>query len=96
MMPVRTYARMMWPLLVCSHVGPVASIRVCRDAVTRRSLGYAYVNFHNMVDAERALDTLNYTEVSNAGLSSSVWSAFKSVFRGRGGHAECGHVCMAS
>jgi hypothetical protein len=25
-----------------------------------------------------------------------VWSAFKSVFRGRGGHAECGHVCMAS
>lgn len=42
-------------------VGPVASIRVCRDAISRRSLGYAYVNFHNIVDAERALDTLNYT-----------------------------------
>jgi len=46
-----------------SVVGPVASIRVLRDAMTRRSLGYAYVNFHNVVDAERALDTLNYNPV---------------------------------
>lgn len=44
-------------------VGPVASIRVCRDAVTRRSLGYAYVNFHNATDGERALETLNYTAI---------------------------------
>jgi polyadenylate-binding protein len=48
---------------VFSQLGPVASIRVCRDAVTRRSLGYAYVNFHNAVDAERALDTINYTNI---------------------------------
>jgi polyadenylate-binding protein len=44
-----------------SQVGPVASIRICRDAVTRRSLGYGYVNFHNTLDGERALETLNYT-----------------------------------
>lgn len=41
-------------------LGPVQSIRVCRDVVTRRSLGYAYINFHNTTDAERALDTMNY------------------------------------
>lgn len=48
-----------------NEVGPVASIRVCRDAITRRSLGYAYVNYHNVADAERALDTLNNTPIKN-------------------------------
>eukprot|EP00953_Heterococcus_sp_UTEX-ZZ885_P038938 19982-Heterococcus_DN1.PRE.2 len=46
---------------IFNQVGPVASIRVCRDTVTRRSLGYSYVNFHNVADAERALDTMNFT-----------------------------------
>ncbi|KAI9367832.1 hypothetical protein BJX61DRAFT_267050 [Aspergillus egyptiacus] len=44
-----------------SSIGQVASIRVCRDAVTRRSLGYAYVNYNDTAHGERALDELNYT-----------------------------------
>jgi len=50
---------------IFSQVGPINTIRVCRDATTRRSLGYAYVNFREIRDAERALDTLNYSLIKN-------------------------------
>ncbi|ERE86364.1 polyadenylate-binding protein 1 [Cricetulus griseus] len=43
-----------------SSAGPILSIRVYRDRTTRRSLGYASVNFQQLEDAERALDTMNF------------------------------------
>ncbi|ODN73441.1 polyadenylate-binding protein, cytoplasmic and nuclear [Cryptococcus amylolentus CBS 6039] len=58
---------------IFNMIGPVASIRVCRDAVTRRSLGYAYVNYLNAADGERALEHLNYSLIK--GLACRImWS----------------------
>uniref|UniRef100_A0A4X2K9R9 Polyadenylate-binding protein n=1 Tax=Vombatus ursinus TaxID=29139 RepID=A0A4X2K9R9_VOMUR len=42
-----------------SPMGPILSLRVCRDMITRRSLGYGYVNFQQVADAERVLKTMN-------------------------------------
>jgi len=46
-----------------SAAGQIATIRLCRDSTTRRSLGYAYVNYLDPVSAQKAFDTLNFSEI---------------------------------
>jgi len=46
-----------------TQAGSISSIRVCRDNVTRRSLGYAYVNYANQAEADKALELLNYHDI---------------------------------
>jgi len=56
-----------------ASAGPILSIRVCRDMITRRSLGYAYINFQQPADAERALDTMNFDPLRSRPLR-IMWS----------------------
>eukprot|EP01107_Rhizomastix_libera_P010785 TRINITY_DN28111_c0_g1_i1.p1 TRINITY_DN28111_c0_g1~~TRINITY_DN28111_c0_g1_i1.p1 ORF type:complete len:550 (-),score=165.46 TRINITY_DN28111_c0_g1_i1:92-1741(-) len=42
-------------------VGPISSIKVCRDWSTKQSLGYAYVNFETNEAAVIAINTFNHS-----------------------------------
>lgn len=58
---------------IFNAVAQVASVRVCRHAISRVSLGYAYINFHSVPDAERVLDTMNYTDIKGR-MCRLMWS----------------------
>uniref|UniRef100_A0A2K5P5X4 PABP n=1 Tax=Cercocebus atys TaxID=9531 RepID=A0A2K5P5X4_CERAT len=56
-----------------SQAWPILSIRVCRDMITRCSLGYAYVNFQQPADAEHAVNTMNFDVIKGKAVG-MVWS----------------------
>jgi len=47
------------------NAGPIISVRVCRDIITRKSLGYGYVNFQQHNEAEQAIRALNYSTIGS-------------------------------
>ena len=50
-------------LRIFNAVGKISSIHVCRDTETKKSLGYAYVNYCERRSAENALIQLNYWNI---------------------------------
>ncbi|KNH04826.1 polyadenylate-binding protein 4 [Perkinsela sp. CCAP 1560/4] len=50
-----------------AQYGQLVSVRVCRDLHSQASLGYGYVNYQNHDDANRVLETLNYTPMRQGG-----------------------------
>ncbi|CAA2958560.1 polyadenylate-binding 7 [Olea europaea subsp. europaea] len=58
---------------VFSEFKSLASVRVCRDSSTRRSLGYGYVNFISPQDAAQAIEVKNHSTL-NAKAIRVMWS----------------------
>jgi ELAV like protein 2/3/4 len=48
-----------------ASIGPVDSCKLIKDKLTGQSLGYAFVNFVNQDDAEKAVNTLNSMRLQN-------------------------------
>ncbi|XP_073317035.1 polyadenylate-binding protein 6-like [Primulina huaijiensis] len=63
--------------------GQVVSVRLCRDKISLRSLCYAFVKFCFHIDARRALNRLNFTELRGRPMR-IMWCEREPISRKRG------------
>lgn len=54
-----------------SSIGPLESCKLIKNKATRVSLGYAFVNYVNTIDAERAIETLGGMKLTNKNIKVS-------------------------
>lgn len=52
-------------LSLFSPFGTILAVRVCRDMVSQRSLGYGFINYENQACAQKAMDAMNFKRVGD-------------------------------
>ncbi|KAH9488798.1 Polyadenylate-binding protein 1 [Bulinus truncatus] len=70
-------------------MGTVTSVKLCRDWVTGKSLCYAYVNFENPAEAEKAYRSLNYEILE--GQPMRIMKSTRNPWLQKGGDCTCYH-----
>eukprot|EP00796_Vickermania_ingenoplastis_P006179 gene6179-4457_t len=48
-----------------SPFGTILTVRVCRDMVSQRSLGYGFINYESHEAAQKAIETMNFKRVGD-------------------------------